>query len=87
LVTSTATDPVWVGPKPPAAGWLDGLRVLVVDGEADGRRLIGKVPADVGARIIAADSALLCGFQVHIRKPVDAYELITLVASLAGRTA
>jgi CheY-like chemotaxis protein len=130
-----------------AAVRLDGLRVLVVDDEADGRRLIGKVLADVGARTIAAgsvreamtaleiespqilisdigmpdedgldlirqvrdagytaqqlpavaltafankdhvDSALLCGFQVHIRKPVDAYELITLVASLAGRTA
>ena len=130
-----------------AAVRLDGLRVLVVDDEADGRRLIGKVLADVGARTIAAgsvreamtaleiespqilisdigmpdedgldlirqvrdagytaqqlpavaltafankvhaDSALLGGFQVHIRKPVDAYELITLVASLAGRTA
>jgi CheY-like chemotaxis protein len=33
-----------------------------------------------------ADSALLRGFQIHIRKPVDADDLITVVAGLAGRT-
>jgi CheY-like chemotaxis protein len=118
---------------------------MVVDDQADGRRLIGKVLAEIGASIIAAgsvqeamaaleidpphvlvsdlgmpdsdgfdlirrvrdagytadqlpavaltafankelaDRALLSGFQMHIRKPVDADDLITAVASLAGR--
>ena len=126
---------------------LDGVRVLVVDDEADGRRLIGKVLAEAGANIVAAgsvqeamaaleteppqilvsdlgmpdedgfdlirrvreagysaqrlpavaltafasrdhvESALLRGFQIHIRKPVDAVDLITVVAHLSGRTA
>lgn len=35
---------------------LDGVRVLVVDDEADGRRLIGKVLAEVGASIVAVAS-------------------------------
>jgi CheY-like chemotaxis protein len=125
---------------------LDGLRILVVDDEADCRRLVGKVLAEVGASIMTAGSvqeamaalkieppdilvsdlgipdedgfdlirqirdagytaqqlpavaltafankdhanrALLCGFQIHIRKPVDADDLITIVADLAGRT-
>ena len=125
---------------------LDGLRILVVDDEADGRRLVDKVLAEVGASIITAqsvpeamaaleiepphvlvsdlgipdedgfdlirrvrdagytsqqlpavaltafankdhaDRALQCGFQIHVRKPVDADELITVVARLAGRT-
>lgn len=119
----------------------------MVDDEADGRRLIGKVLAEVGASIVAAQSvqeamaileteppqilisdlgmpdedgfdlirqvreagytaqrlpavavtafankdhaerALLRGFQIHIRKPVDADDLITVVAGLVGRTA
>jgi CheY-like chemotaxis protein len=123
---------------------LDGLRVLVVDDEADGRRLIGRVLAEAGARVTTAgsvreamaalgieppqilvsdlgmpdedgfdlirqvrdagytaqqlpavaltafankahaDSALARGFQIHVRKPVDADDLITVVASLAG---
>lgn len=31
--------------------------------------------------------AILAGFQMHIAKPVDPIELVTMVASLAGRTA
>ncbi|HEY3653666.1 MAG TPA: ATP-binding protein [Steroidobacteraceae bacterium] len=125
---------------------LDGLRILVVDDEADCLRLVGKVLAEVGASVMTAGSvqeamaaleieppdilvsdlgipdedgfdlirqirdagytaqqlpavaltafankdhanrALLCGFQIHIRKPVDADDLITIVADLAGRT-
>jgi CheY-like chemotaxis protein len=33
-----------------------------------------------------ADRALQCEFQIHVRKPVDAGDLITVVARLAGRT-
>jgi CheY-like chemotaxis protein len=29
---------------------------------------------------------LRAGFQVHVSKPIDPYELIAIVASLAGRT-
>jgi hypothetical protein len=125
---------------------LDGLRILVVDDEADGRRLVGKILAEVGASIITAESvpeamaalaiepahvlvsdlgipdedgfdlirqvrdagytaqqlpavaltafanrdhadrALQCGFQIHVRKPVNAEDLIMDVARLAGRT-
>jgi PAS domain S-box-containing protein len=30
--------------------------------------------------------ALLAGFQMHVAKPIDPYDLITVIASLAGRT-
>jgi signal transduction histidine kinase/ActR/RegA family two-component response regulator len=36
---------------------LDGLRILVVDDNADARRLVGKVLSEVGARITVAGSA------------------------------
>jgi signal transduction histidine kinase/ActR/RegA family two-component response regulator len=124
---------------------LDGLRILVVDDEVDGRRLVGKALAEVGASVTVAgsvrealaaleiepphvlvsdlgmpdedgldlirqvrnaghtvqrlpavaltgfankdhaDSALLGGFQIHIPKPVDADDLIAIVARVAGR--
>jgi signal transduction histidine kinase len=125
---------------------LDGLRVLVVDDEADARRLLIKVLEQVGATVTAVASAreaiealpearpdvlvsdiglpnedgfdlirevrrrghhardlpavaltafvgkdiqrkaLLAGFQVHVPKPVDPYDLTAVIASLAGRT-
>ena|ERR1700730_2120601 len=125
---------------------LNGLRILVVDDEADGRRLVGKILSEAGASIMTAevvseaiaaleivpvhvlvsdlgipgedgfdlirqvrdagytaqqlpavaltafankeqaDRALQCGFQIHVRKPVDAGDLIMVVARLAGRT-
>ena len=125
---------------------LDGLRVLVVDDEADARRLLIRVLEQVGATVTAAAStreaiealpearpdvlvgdigmpnedgfdlirevrrrghhardlpavaltafvgkdnqsqALLAGFQVHVPKPVDPYDLTAVIASLAGRT-
>jgi CheY-like chemotaxis protein len=125
---------------------LDGLRLLVVDDEADARDLLVKVLRDVGASVTAAGSvvealqridsvqpqvlvsdiamplqdgydlirlvrktgrtakdlpaialtafahktdirmALLAGYQVHVAKPVDPYDLVTIVASVAGRT-
>jgi signal transduction histidine kinase/ActR/RegA family two-component response regulator len=124
---------------------LNGLRILVVDDEADALRLVGKVLTDVGASITLAGSvrdamaavekepphvlisdlgmpdedgfdlirwvreagytaehlpavaltafankglehsALLGGFQVHVPKPVDPDELITVIASLTVR--
>jgi hypothetical protein len=30
--------------------------------------------------------AMLAGFQVHVPKPVDPYELTAIIATLAGRT-
>jgi CheY-like chemotaxis protein len=34
-----------------------------------------------------ADLALLAGFQVHLPKPVDPYDLTSVIARLAGRSA
>jgi len=125
---------------------LDGLRVLMVDDEADARRLLEKVLSEAGGVVTAVGSAaeamlavaaanpqvllsdiampdedgydlirklrkagrsakelpavaltafahkddrmrvLRAGFQVHVSKPIDPYELIAIVAGLAGRT-
>ncbi|HEV2801441.1 MAG TPA: PAS domain S-box protein [Pyrinomonadaceae bacterium] len=128
-------------------GELSGLRVLVVDDEADTRELIAAVLASCGAHVIQAATAaeafeqlerarpdvlisdigmpeedgyallgrirqlpperggaipaaaltayartedrvraLRSGFQIHVPKPVEPAELITVVATLAGRT-
>jgi PAS domain S-box-containing protein len=125
---------------------LEGLKVLVVDDEADTRELIGEVLKECGSEVIIACSAaeafaaleqhrpdilisdlgmpdedgysliekiralpaerggdipaaaltayaraedrmrvLRSGFQFHVPKPVDSAELVTVVASLAGR--
>ena len=125
---------------------LQGLKVLVVDDEADTRELIGEVLKECGAEVITSRSAaealvaleqhkpdilisdlgmpdedgyslisqiralpserggqipaaaltayaraedrmrvLRSGFQFHLPKPVDSAELVTVVASLAGR--
>jgi signal transduction histidine kinase/ActR/RegA family two-component response regulator len=125
---------------------LDGLRVLVVDDEADARRILVLVLEQVGAIVTAAGSvreaiealpkarpdvlvsdlgmpdqdgfdlirqvrddgyeardlpavaltafvqkadahlALLAGFQVHVPKPIDPHDLISVIARLAGRS-
>ena len=66
--------------------------------EEDGYALIRRVRAleaggDVPAIAVTAYArsedrlkAILAGFQMHVSKPVDATELLALVASLAGRT-
>ena len=67
--------------------------------DEDGYSLISKVralPAEQGGQIPAAAltayaraedrmRVLRSGFQFHLPKPVDAAELVTVVASLAGR--
>jgi len=126
---------------------LHGVRVLMVDDEADARNLVRRLLEDHGADVVTASSgeeafpklaasqfdvlisdigmpvedgymflrrvralgpdnggsipalaltayaraedrvrAILAGFQMHIAKPVEPVELITMVASLAGRT-
>ena len=128
------------------ASSLAGLRVLIVDDEADARTLARRVLEERGAEVVAVGSAaealaavddkrelsvvvsdigmpehdgyelitrmralpgnagripaialtalardedrkrtLLAGYQVHISKPVDPAELVTVIASLAGR--
>ena len=131
--------------RPPVR--LDGVRVLVVDDEADARRVLVMVLERVGAVVVTAGSvpaaiealakarpdvlvsdlgmpdqdgfdlirqvrddghdasvlpavaltafvqkddahlALLAGFQVHLPKPVDPYDLTSVIARLAGRSA
>jgi CheY-like chemotaxis protein len=126
---------------------LKGVRVMMVDDEADARNLVQRLLEDYGARVVTAASAaealehlktsrfdvlvsdigmpgedgyaflrrvralgrerggniaalaltayaraedrvraVLAGFQMHTAKPVEAVELVTMVASLAGRT-
>jgi hypothetical protein len=126
---------------------LHGVRVMMVDDEADARNLVRRLLEDHGALVVTASSgeeafpqlaasqfdvlisdigmpvedgymflrrvrglgpdnggsipalaltayaraedrvrAILAGFQMHIAKPVEPVELITMVASLAGRT-
>jgi CheY-like chemotaxis protein len=126
---------------------LHGVRVMMVDDEADARNLVRRLLEDHGAHVVTAASgeeavpqlaasqfdvlisdigmpvedgymflrrvralgpdnggsipalaltayaraedrvrAILAGFQMHIAKPVEPVELITMVASLSGRT-
>lgn len=77
---------------------LDGLRVLVVDDEADARRLVAKVLTQSGATVAAAAGAeealhLLAGFRPDVlvsdigMPDMDGFDLIKKVRSLdhAGR--
>lgn len=84
-------------PAANAAFRLDGLRVLIVDDEADARRLLQKVLGDVGAEVIAASSAQQAIDSVNAAVPDilvsdiampgrDGYDLIRQVRA-AGHTA
>jgi hypothetical protein len=49
----------------------------------------GNVPAIALTAYARAEDrmkAILAGFQMHVAKPVEGAELLTMVASLAGRT-
>ena len=141
-----APDPLTQTPEIQDTSSLAGLRVLIVDDEADARTLARRVLEERGAEVVAVGSAaealeevdgkgelnvvvsdigmpehdgyelitrmrampgnagripaialtalardedrertLLAGYQVHISKPVDPAELVTVIASLAGR--
>jgi PAS domain S-box-containing protein len=151
LPIEAACEALMAAPVPASTGTgvpvrLDGVRIVVVDDEADARRLLTRVLGEAGASVTAAGSAaeairaveslrphvlvsdiampeadgydlirevrgkghsvqtlpavaltafagkgyaqtaLLAGFQVHVAKPIDPYELIAVVGSLAGRT-
>lgn len=146
LAPGVQADPKNTSPTESALPRLDGLRILVVDDEADARDLLVKVLKDAGAVTSAAASvvealqiietvqpqillsdiampiqdgydlirqirksgrlardlpaialtafahkddirqALLAGFQMHVAKPIDPYDLVTVVASITGRT-
>ncbi|MEG4235807.1 ATP-binding protein [Microcoleus sp. Pol11C3] len=137
-------------PRVEASPSLEGLKILVVDDEADARELLSTILQKYGADVLAVASvkealtiietatdrspdvlvsdigmpdedgyslirklrqveaqrggrlpaialtayarnddrrqALLAGFQIHLTKPVDAAELVAVVASLTGRT-
>jgi CheY-like chemotaxis protein len=80
----------------PEAGRLDGLRVLVVDDEAEARELFASILESAGARVITAASAvealtLLSGnpqdvLLSDIEMPnQDGYDLVKEALDLAGR--
>ncbi len=59
-------------------------KVRQLAGEEGGR--VRAIALTAFARSEDRRRAVLSGFQMHIAKPVDAAELIAMVASLAGRT-
>src|SRR5262249_14870694 len=81
--------------KPPLLGsgiWMphaEGYELICrVRGPGAGRR--GNIPAggrNPPARIEDRMRALSAGYQMHVAKPVEPMELITIIASLMGRTA
>jgi CheY-like chemotaxis protein len=74
---------------------LDGVRVLVVDNEADARGLIGAILGNCGAEVIAVDSAAEAITEIQRHRPdvlvsdiampgEDGYSLIRKVRRLGG---
>ena len=55
--------------------------------EAGGTRRIPAVALTAYARVQDRMQAIVAGFSTHVAKPVEANELVTVVASLAGRLA
>lgn len=71
---------------------LEGLTVLVVEDEPDARELLQRFRVQLAAAVTALSPtdarrrALMAGYESHIAKPIDAGELVAVVATLAGRT-
>lgn len=73
---------------------LDELSILVLDDAEDAGEIIGQVLEGEGAaaaivgsacaRGEEAQQASAAGFQVHATKPVDPFQLVIIVAKLAG---
>ena len=59
-------------------------RVRALDPQSGG--LTPAVALTAYARAEDRMKAILAGFQMHVSKPVEAAELLTMVASLAGKT-
>ena len=83
------------GPRPEALPRCDGIRVLVVDDDPDGRELIALLLRDAGAGVTVAASATEALRALGSARPdvlisdlampeIDGYELIRRVRSSAG---
>lgn len=66
---------------------VDGYELIrrVRESESQRTRRVPAVALTAYARVHDRMRAILAGFNTHVPKPVDANELITIVASLAGR--
>ena len=73
-------------PIPPQGEEKNGFLALA---EYDRPARGGNVPAVALTAYARAEDrvkAILAGFQIHVPKPVEGAELLTMIASLAGRT-
>jgi CheY-like chemotaxis protein len=59
-------------------------RIRLLDAERGGN--VPAIALTAYARAEDRMKAVLAGFQMHLVKPVEGAELVTMVASLAGRT-
>jgi CheY-like chemotaxis protein len=59
------------------------VHVLIVDNDREGRALVDGVLTYCGAFV--TDAMLGAGFDAHLRKPVDPWELCRTIASLARK--
>jgi len=85
LVTQQKPDVLLSDIGMPETDGFELIRAVRALSEADG----GKTPAAAVTALARAEDrkkALLSGYQTHLAKPVDAGELLAVVATLAGRT-
>jgi CheY-like chemotaxis protein len=85
-----------MAPTAPSTGELDGLRIVLVDDEADGREAIGRILSQSGAAIVAAGTAEEALAALQDGRPdvlisdigmprVDGYGLLEQVRTLGHR--